>query len=151
MREQDYHKSILTHNSVSEAFKKIAHVGDWWLSSFIGNAQTVNDVFSVTVGDHGKVSFKVIEVIPNKKIVWLVTDCFFSWYKDKSEWKNTKIVFAISEEKGKTKIDFTHIGLTPQMECYDDCVYGWNFYIGKSLPNLLESGKGNPYEGPYGH
>ena len=149
MGRKDYHKSITTNIPASEAIEKISNVGEWWLSSFKGKAEKVNDVFTMKVGDHGTVGFKIIEVVPNKKIVWLVTDCYLSWYKDKAEWRDTTVVFEISEQKGKTKIDFTHVGLTPKMECYDDCEWGWNNYIGESLKSFFDTGKGIPYEGPY--
>ncbi len=95
MEHKDYHKSITTNVSASEAFEKITKVGEWWLTSFKGRAEKVKNVFTVKVGDHGTVDFKIVEVVPNKKIVWLVTDCYLSWYKDKAEWKNTKIVFEL--------------------------------------------------------
>jgi hypothetical protein len=60
----------------------------------------------------------VVEVVPNKKWVWLVTDGQMLWLKDTTEWKNTQIVFEISEGKQQTRIDMTHIGLVPAVECY---------------------------------
>jgi hypothetical protein len=48
---------------------------------------------------------------------------------DETEWNHTKMVFELSDVKGKTKIDFTHIGLVKGMECYSDCEWGWNNYI----------------------
>ena len=35
---------------------------------------------------------KIVEFIPNKKVVWLVMDNYFSFTKDKSEWKGNKIM-----------------------------------------------------------
>src|SRR5580692_4662631 len=118
--KKDFHLSISTNISAKEAFKKIAKVGDWWLTSFKGKALKVNDVFSVIAGDHGNVHFRIIEALPNKKIVWLVADSHLGHYKDKEEWKNTKMVFELTETIGKTKIDFTHVGLTRDLECYND-------------------------------
>lgn len=149
MKKKDFHLSFTTTISASEAYKKIAKVGNWWLTSFKGKALKVNDVFSVIMGDHGNAHFKITEAIPDKKIVWLVTDCHMSYYKNNEEWKNTRIVFELNELKGKTKIDFTHAGLNSGMECYSDCEWGWNHYITESLPKHFKTGKGMPYDGTY--
>ena len=145
MEKKDYHKSITTNVSPAEAFEKISRVGDWWTNSFKGSAKKLNDTFSVKMGDT-TVDFKITEVIPGRKIVWLVTDCYLSWIKDKHEWTNTKIVFEIAEEKNHTRIDMTHIGLVPGVECYNDCIAGWDHYIGESLAKFLKTSKGLVFE-----
>lgn len=57
---------------------------------------------------------KIVELIPNKKVVWLVKDNHFSFTKDKNEWKGNKIVFEITEKSNKTQLRFTQVGLVPQ-------------------------------------
>jgi NAD(P)-dependent dehydrogenase (short-subunit alcohol dehydrogenase family) len=52
--------------------------------------------------------------VPNKKVVWLVLDNCFNFTQDKTEWKDTNVVFEISKEGDKTKIHFTHHGLVPE-------------------------------------
>jgi len=63
---------------------------------------------------------------------------------DKKEWNGTKIVWKISKRDYLTQIDFTHIGLVPEIECYDNCVKGWNQYVKESLFKLITEGKGKP-------
>jgi hypothetical protein len=121
METRSFHKSVTTNGFIAEAFNKITKVGDWWLTSFKGRAEKPGDQFRLIMGDHGNATFKIAEVIPCKKIVWLVTDCYLSNYEDKAEWKGTRIIFELSDLKGKAKIDFTHEGLTSEMECYSDC------------------------------
>ena len=77
-------------------------------------------------------------------LVWKVTDCNLHWIKAKKEWKNTEVVFEISSENNKTTIDFTHVGLVPGVECYNDCEVGWNGHVTSSLAKLINEGKGNP-------
>ncbi len=36
------------------------------------------------------------------------------------------------------------MGLVPEIECYNDCVKGWNFYVNESLFKLMTEGKGIP-------
>ncbi len=145
MKKKDYHKSLSTNVSPAEAFKKVSSVGNWWTTSFKGNAKKLNDTFSVKMGDT-TVDFKIIEAIPNKKIVWLVTDCYLSWIKAKHEWTHTRIVFEIAEEKNNTVIGMTHVGLVPEVECYNDCIAGWDHFIGESLAKYLKTGKGLVFE-----
>lgn len=141
MENQDYFKSITTNVSAAEAFEKISSVNKWWTASFKGNAKKLNDIFTLRFGDN-KFTFKVVEVIPNKKLVWQVTSCYMPWLHDKTEWKNTEIVFEITEEKNQTRIDLTHVGLVPGIECYSICEVGWSQYFGESIPELLATGKG---------
>jgi hypothetical protein len=51
-----------------------------------------------SVKDLHKCTMKLIEVIPNKKVVWLVLDNYFSFTQDKTEWIGTKIEFEISRK-----------------------------------------------------
>jgi hypothetical protein len=87
---------------------------------------------------------KLVEVIPGKKLVWLVLDNFFNFTEDKSEWKGTKVIFEVSKMGDKTQIHFTHQGLIPQYECFNVCSNAWGSYINGSLRSLITTGKGQP-------
>ena len=43
-----------------------------------------------------------------------------------------------------TQISFTHVGLVPEVECYDMCVKGWDQYVKGSLFKLITEGTGQP-------
>ena len=141
MKNQDYQKTFTTETNAKKAFENIVNVGGWWTNSFKGSAKNVNDEFSVNFGATW-VKFKVVESIPYKKLTWLVTSCHLDWIKNKTEWDGTKIVWNISEENNKTKVEMTHVGLIPGVECYSNCESGWNQYTGESLPQLIATGKG---------
>jgi len=143
MNTNDYHNSISANSTPKEAFDKISQVSKWWAAHVEGNSQKLNDVFTVSFGDT-TVTFTITEVIAEKKIVWEVTDCYLSWLEDKKEWKGTKIVWKISTENDKTNVDMTHVGLTPEVACFNDCKVGWDQYIKKSLFKFLEENKGLP-------
>ena len=150
MENKNYHKSIIVNISAEEAMKKISQVNLWWKKDYKGSAEKLNDTFTVPFTEPSFVDFVVSELIPDKKIVWKVTDCYLPWFRDKKEWNNTEIVFQLSEDspddtigRSSTKIDFTHIGLVPEVECYDACEKGWNGHI-HTLHQLINEGKGLP-------
>ena len=114
-----------------------------WAKDLTGKSRKLNDEFTVRFGETF-VNFRLIEVIPDRKVVWDVTDCYLHSFKDKTEWTGTKIVFEISEKNDLTRIDLTHVGLFPGVECYENCEKGWNFYFKESLFKLITTGKGQP-------
>jgi len=73
-----------------------------------------------------------------------VTDCNLDWIKAKKEWNGTEVVFNISQKNNATQIDFTHIGLVPGVECYNDCEVGWDGHVKNSLVKFINEGKGMP-------
>ena len=58
-----------------------------------------------------------------------MTDSKLTFLSDPGEWTNTKFGFDLSTEEEKTLITFTHEGLTPRIECYDQCSAGWTGYL----------------------
>jgi hypothetical protein len=145
---KNYHRTITVNATSEEAMRKISQVNHWWKTDFYGSAEKLNDKFTVPFGElNGEksfVDFVVSEFVPNKKVVWKVTNCNLPWFKDKTEWNNTEVVFQISPDGNKTKIDFTHIGLVPGVECYDACEKGWDGHVTNSLVSFINNGKGMP-------
>ena len=137
MKNQDFNCSISAKISANDAIKKISNVPEWWKVTFEGSSEKQNDKFTIGMGGESFFNFTVAELIPGKRIVWLVTDCYMPWYTDKKEWTNTKLVFDLTENNGSTNLDFTHVGLKPGIECYGDCEKGWNHWIKTSLPAYL--------------
>ncbi|HEY9048454.1 MAG TPA: SRPBCC domain-containing protein [Ohtaekwangia sp.] len=143
-KTQNLHISFIVNTSMQEAFACINHVSLWWTENFEGGSQKLDDEFTVRFGDVHVSTQKLIEFIPDKKVVWLVTDSRLNFIRDKKEWTNTRISFELSEIGNKTKVDFTHVGLVPNIECYDACSGAWSQYIQESLYSLMATGKGKP-------
>ena len=50
-------------------------------------------------------------------------------------------VIEIAAENNKTRLRFTHLGLDPNIECFDSCSNSWTQIIQKSLYSLVTTGK----------
>ena len=140
MKTQEFHCSIAVNITAKEAEQMISRVSEWWVKDVEGKTKKLNDEFTVHFSTTW-VAFKIIEVIQEKKIVWLVTNCNLPWNTDFKEWKDTQIVWEISNEKNKTKINFNHIGLS-KLDCGNQCMNSWGGYIKQSLLKLITEGKG---------
>jgi hypothetical protein len=144
MTNNDFHKTITVNASPEEVIEKISQVNLGWAKDFTGGAAKLNDKFNVRFGETF-VDFQIVELKPSQKVVWKVSDCNLHWINNKKEWNNTQVVFEIlSTQDGRTKIDFTHVGLVPGFECFDNCKVGWTEYVTQSLPKFIEKGIGLP-------
>jgi len=144
MATTDFTTTILVDQTPEEAFNGINNVSGWWSEEIEGNTDKLNDEFKYHYEDIHRCKMKLIEVVPDKKVVWLVMDNYFKFTKDKSEWTGTKIIFEISKQDNKTQIRFTHLGLVPEYECYEICRDAWSNYIHNSLRSLITTHKGQP-------
>ena len=146
---KNFTSTILVDATPKAAFDAIKDFRAWWGEDIEGNTDKLNEIFFYHYKDVHLCKLKLIEMVPNEKLVYLVVDNQFNFIKDKTEWINTKLIFEIMPEGGKTKVVFTHEGLVPEYECYEVCNDAWTTYIQGSLQSLITTGKGkpNPKEG----
>jgi hypothetical protein len=144
MSATDFSTTILVDQTPTEAFHAITNMRGWWSERIEGSTEKLNEVCYYQRWEIHKCTMKLTEVIPGKKVVWLVLDNFFNFTNDKTEWIGTTIEFDITEQGNKTQVQFTHRGLVPAYECYDVCFEAWSGYIQNSLYKLITTGKGQP-------
>lgn len=144
MATTNFTTTIVVDNSASEVFNAINNVRAWWQGEIEGDTNKLNDEFIYRMEEIHYSKQQIVELIPNEKVVWLVTESKLNplKFKDESEWTGTKIVFEITEINNKTQVRFTHIGLIPAFECYGDCSWAWGQLIEESLFSLITTGKG---------
>ena len=146
MKNKNFTATLIVDQTPEEVFNAVRNVRGWWSGyyseEFEGNTEKLNDEFSFRAGGGAHYSRqKLVEVIPNKKIVWLVTDSKLDFLEKKDEWTGTKVSFDISTKGNKTELAFTHEGLTPEIECYNSCAPAWSQYLQNKLLPLITKGK----------
>jgi hypothetical protein len=134
MKKDSYNYSFKTSKTTHEVFELLLDVEQWWSGLYQeaieGKSQHVNDEFTFKAGGglHNSKQ-KLIELVPDKRVVWLVTNSNLSFLSNTAEWDGTEICFDLSKEENNTKVSFTHEGLMPQIECYENCSAAWTGYL----------------------
>ncbi len=142
-------KPNLTHaftvdKTPDQVFAAINDVRAWWSGDIDGVTDTLGAEWTYRYKDMHRSKQKIVELIPGKKVEWLVVDSYLSFVEDKSEWDNTRVTFDIAAKGDKTDVTFTHVGLSPDAECFEMCSDAWGSYIKGSLRDLITTGKGGP-------
>jgi hypothetical protein len=141
MSNQDYTATFSVEQNPKEVFDAINNPRGWWEGQIEGKSEKVGDTFTYNNNDFHRSKQKVAELIPDKRVVWLVLEGGPKFTKEKTEWKGTKIIFDISKKGNKTEVRFTHQGLIPRLECYDSCTDAWGPLIRSNLRKLVTAGK----------
>jgi len=145
MENKNFTTSIEVAKSPHDVFNCITDVTGWWSEDFEGKSKNPGDDFIIHHPGQHYSRQKLVEVIPNEKIVWLVTESTLYWLQnDKREWTDTKMIFKITPAGNKTFLQFTHEGLTPEKECYAICEKGWSMIINNWLFHFITYGARSP-------
>ncbi len=147
MEDKNYTTSITVKESPAAVFAAINNVRGWWSEDVEGSTGMLGDVWFYHARDLHRSTLKVVEWLPNQRVAWRVLDNHFSFVADKTEWIGTTIAFDIEPVGAGARLTFTHVGLTPDDECYDVCHDAWGTYIRGSLKSLITSGSGQPNVG----
>ena len=128
---------------VYEALTTQHGIQNWWTTaSEVGT--TVGQQITIRFGDTYKV-MQIEALHPFTEVQWGVTDAHLVVPGYTNEWIGTTIIFQlIPQSETVTQLQLEHIGLTPQVECFEICSQGWNQFLG-SLKSYVETGKGSPY------
>jgi len=143
-KNQDFTLTFSVDQTPQEAFEAINDVRGWWSGNIDGATDELGSEFTYRFG---KVHFskqKLTELVPGKRVVWLVVDSDLGFVEDTHEWTGTRVIFDLARKGDMTEVRLTHEGLVPSMECYGGCSAGWTTYFSGSLRSLIATGKGRP-------
>ena len=141
MKTYDFTTTILVGQTPKEAFNAINNVRGWWTGEITGNTDKLNDEFDYRYKEIHFSKQRVVEMVPDRKVVWQVTDSRLNFIENKDEWVGTEIIFEITPHDNQTQVKFTHRGLVPTGECYNDCSNAWGQLIRQGLFSLITTGK----------
>jgi hypothetical protein len=144
MENQNYSICFAVDQSPEQVFHAINNVRGWWSGEIEGETDKLGAEFTYRYQNMHYSKQEITELVPNKKVVWHVLDSNLSFLKDGSEWTGTDIVFDVLAKDGKTDVRFTHVGLSPQIECYGSCSNAWGMLVNGNLRKLITTGKAQP-------
>jgi hypothetical protein len=142
MTTTDFTTTLLVEQTPEEVFNAVNKPQNWWSGEIEGSSAKLNDEFTYRYKEFHFSRQRVVEMIADQKVVWLVTDSSINFTEDINEWTGTKISFEITEKDGKTELHFSHMGLVPEIECFNACSNAWTQLIHQSLASLITSGEG---------
>ncbi len=119
---------------IIEALTNDNDISRWW-PIFSVHEREGNELRFV-MGDMGPLDFTVASDPSTNKVTWSVTQCSVL-----SDWVGTTPTFVIQPNSdGTSQLSFRHVGLSPEVECFEQCQAGWNQY----MPSLYEFLQASP-------
>lgn len=133
-----------TKTPPAQAWAAVVRVADWWSREVAGETAVVGTEFTYHYQDVHRCRFRVTEAQSPRRLVWHVVENEFNFTADRHEWVGTDVEFDLVPTATGTRVEFTHRGLVPAYECFAVCRDAWSTYLGTSLKNLMETGRGEP-------
>src|SRR5258708_38487222 len=88
-----YSVEIELAKSPDDVFDHLIDLSKWWPEEFEGESIKLNSEFIFRTGDSHYSKNKVVEFVPDKKLVWLATEGIRK--TDNFEWTGTKMIFEL--------------------------------------------------------
>ncbi len=132
------HKVGIKSSSPNDAYRALttlSGLSGWWTTDTQGDGK-LGGVIQFRFGAGG-FDMKVLELAPDKRVLWQVVD-------GPDEWRGTKISFDLQQQGDWTVIYFKHQGWKEPVDFMHHCSTKWAVFL-LSLKALLETGKGTPW------
>jgi len=126
-------------SSLADAYRALTAreaLSAWWTTETRGES-SVGGVLHFQFGETGFFDMKVLELDPEKRVLWLVVD-------GPEEWIGTKVSWDLKREGDFTIVLFKHLGWKEPVEFMHHCSTKWGAFL-MSLKSLVETGKGAPF------
>ncbi|HUQ59080.1 SRPBCC domain-containing protein [Lentzea sp.] len=142
--EPGYSTSYTVEQSPGEVFAAVLDVRAWWTGEIEGRTDEVGAEFTYRHPPQHYSRQRVTELEPGRRVVWQVIDSTLSFVSEPEEWTGSEIVFDLVATDTGTELRFTHVGLVPDVECFDACSTAWLHYVNGSLHSLITTGRSLP-------
>ncbi|MFQ6330744.1 MULTISPECIES: SRPBCC family protein [unclassified Nocardia] len=110
-------------------------LADWWATNTRGEGNDVGGVLQFRFSAGG-FDMKVLELVPDKRVLWEVVD-------GPEEWIGTHVNWDLDQVDDYTIVLFKHEGWKEPVEFMHHCSTKWAVFL-MSLKSLIETGKGAP-------
>src|ERR1700730_13891701 len=110
----NYSVEIEVAKSPNHVFNYVINLSKWWPEEFEGESIKLNSEFIFRTGDSHYSKNKVVEFVPNKKVVWVTTES--KRKTDNYDWTGTKFIFELTPQGGNTILKFTYDGVVLEHE-----------------------------------
>lgn len=128
--------------TVSALFTSPAGVSRWW-GPCEGDA-TAGGTLATRFGDYGINAVRVLVTGPTRVVWEAVSLEGVKPTAHTQEWLGTTMEFDIVPSGTGTELRFRHAGLTPQLQCWDECFAGWTHFMA-SIETFAATGTGTPF------
>lgn len=125
-----------TPERVYAALATAEGVTGWWSTKAEGDTRVGGVVKFWFEAANGGISVKVLELVPDERVVWEVVD-------GPQEWLGTHIEFRLVPDGDYTIVLFKHTGWAEPVEFMHHCSTKWAVFM-LSLKELVETGQGRP-------
>ena len=144
---ENYRESIVFKGKPEVAFNAITMEMSVWWTKMSGKFEAVGDQAKT---DFGGKSYWVFEAKTLKPELIELRCCEANHIHGdgsedmKNEWYDSILKFELIPKGELTEVQFTHVGLTPNLKCFDVCKGGWDHYFLGSLKDYLSGRVANP-------
>jgi len=134
----NYTVEIEIAKSPDDVFNPVIDVSKWWPEQFEGESLKLNSEFIFSSGETHYSKNKIVEFVPNKKVVWLVTESIRT--TDNFDWTGTKFIFELTPKGLNTLLKFTYDGVVFENE-YDRLIQICDMTIKEMFYNFIINGQ----------
>jgi uncharacterized protein YndB with AHSA1/START domain len=139
---QTYHFDA-TPDAIADALMRAEHIRRWWTTE--ASVDSGAGCFGWS-RDGWEVELAMERDATSHMVTWV---CTRSNMRDSNAWEGTTIGFTLTpDDSGQgTQVEFAQVGYR-ESECRFACEQSWAFFVGKSLKQYVETGRGIPYPEP---
>ena len=142
----DYRTTVRVDASADVVFDAITTTTGltaWW-SPVTGSGSDRGRAAVPHGGRPAPLLIHVDEATRPRTVRWTVAECTFL-----PDWVGTRPTFIITAlNANHSELTFEHRGLDDELECKDMCSRSWDHFVGTSLRELVEGGRGRPQPQP---